>query len=63
MKLTDLTTEMILDEDLHTADDLLLARKGQEVSKPFLDRLRIFIRRQDVPDSVRVLIPKKESGE
>lgn len=47
---------MILDEDVHTLKGQLLLSKGQEVSWPFIERLRTFSDTVGIREPIRVIV-------
>lgn len=53
--LKDLTTNMVLAEDVVTADGTLLVTKGQEVTSSLYQRLRNFSKTREIQEPVRVL--------
>lgn len=57
VRISDLSTGMILQEDIRTKVDVLLAGRGQEVTYPLIVRLHSFHQRRDIPDQVLVLAP------
>jgi hypothetical protein len=57
VRISDLSTGMILQEDIRTKVDVLLAGHGQEVTYPLIVRLHSFHQRRDIPDQVLVLAP------
>lgn len=61
VKLSELTTDMVLGEDLRTRGDrgILLARKGQEVGYPLIARLKNFKSRVEISRKIQVLIPRE----
>jgi response regulator RpfG family c-di-GMP phosphodiesterase len=54
----DLTTPMILAEDVRTTSGLLLIAKGQEVNPTLCERLRNFVQMGEIVDRFRVFIPR-----
>ena len=58
VRIADLSAGMILHEEIRTKVDTLLAGPGQEVTYPLIVRLNTFHQRRDIPDKVRVLVPK-----
>ncbi len=55
--ISDLSTGMILQEEIRTRFEMLLAGRGQEVTYPLIVRLNNLHRRRDIPDRVLVLAP------
>lgn len=51
----DLTTHMIIAEDVTTTDGMLLVSKGQEVTSSLCQRLRNFAKNRRIEEPVRVL--------
>jgi len=58
----DLTTEMIIDEDIYTAKGLLLINKGQPVTLPLLTGLLNFSRSVGIKEPLAVLTPLADIG-
>ncbi len=56
VKVSELDTWMILDEDVFAEGELLLASKGQEVTTTVLGRLRNFAKNIGVVEPIRVII-------
>jgi response regulator RpfG family c-di-GMP phosphodiesterase len=61
VKMRDLNTHMIIDEDIWTKRGILVVPKGQEINHSVLVRLQNFWRSGAIPDQVRVLVPQYES--
>ncbi len=59
-RVTDLNTQMIVDEDVYAKNGLLLVPKGQEVTYPVLERLRNFSRGVGIVEPFRVLVRPTE---
>lgn len=57
VRIADLATGMILQEEIGTNVGMLLVGRGQEVSYPLIVRLNNFHQRRAIPDKVRVLSP------
>jgi hypothetical protein len=57
VRITDLATGMILQEEIRTNVGMLLVGQGQEVSYPLIVRLNNFHQRRAIPDKVLVLSP------
>lgn len=55
VKVKDLATGMIADEDIEAQNGLLLVPKGQEITYPVLERLRNFSRRTGIVEPFRVI--------
>jgi response regulator RpfG family c-di-GMP phosphodiesterase len=55
----DLEENMILAEDVKTVMGLLLISKGQEVSRPLLERLKNFVITPGVQEPIRVIVALK----
>jgi HD-GYP domain-containing protein (c-di-GMP phosphodiesterase class II) len=55
----DLEETMILAEDVKTVMGLLLISKGQEVSRPLLERLKNFVITPGVQEPIRVIVALK----
>ncbi|MBI3129489.1 MAG: response regulator [Candidatus Tectomicrobia bacterium] len=64
VKLSDLAPEMILGEDLLSRGErgILLARKGQEVSRALLEKLKNAVVAGDQQRQIMVLIPRPAEG-
>ncbi len=58
----DLTTDMILDEDVRTDSGLLLVAKGQEVGPALRQRLSNFAKKGHVQGPIRVLVRKSNAA-
>ena len=63
MRIPDLTTGMILQEEVKNKAGLLLVGKGQEITYPLLVRLKNFHQRRAIADRVMVLVPRTEATE
>lgn len=57
---SELTTVMVLAENVKTRTGLLLATKGQDVSCPVRERLRNFARSVGISEPIAVLVPRKK---
>jgi hypothetical protein len=57
VRVKNLTTGMIADEDIEAQNGLLLVPKGQEITYPVLERLRNFARRTGIVEPFRVINP------
>jgi hypothetical protein len=57
VRIADLATGMILQEEIRTNVGMLLVGRGQEVSYPLIVRLNNFHQRRAIPDKVLVLSP------
>jgi hypothetical protein len=57
VRITDLATGMILQEEIRTSVGMLLVGRGQEVTYPLIVRLKNFSHRKAIPDKVLVLCP------
>jgi len=49
---------IILDENVYTHDDLLVVKKGAEVTYPLLKKLQQFSEMSEIDEPIRVLIPQ-----
>jgi response regulator RpfG family c-di-GMP phosphodiesterase len=58
VKIRDLNTHMVIDENIWTRQGILVVPKGQEISHSVLARLRNFWRFGAIGDQVRVLVPQ-----
>jgi FixJ family two-component response regulator len=58
VRISDLATGMIIQEEIRTKVGMLLIGIGQEVTYPLIVRLNNFNKRQDLPDNVLVLAPR-----
>jgi len=56
VKVSELDTWMILDEDVFAEGEILLASKGQDVTPTVLERLRNFAKNIGVTEPIRVII-------
>ncbi|VAX25884.1 hypothetical protein MNBD_NITROSPINAE02-427 [hydrothermal vent metagenome] len=63
IKVNNLTSGMILGENIYTTSELLVAPKGMEITYPLLERLRNFRQNKLIPDEVRVYYDKYKSTE
>jgi hypothetical protein len=57
VRVRQLETFMVLDEDVRARNGLLLAPKGHEVTTPLVHRLRSFVLGVGVEEPFRVLMP------
>ncbi len=57
MKIQDVQVFMLADKEIKTKGGLLLMAKGQEVTKPTLDRLHSFYRTAGIAEPVRMQVP------
>ncbi|MGA9527853.1 MAG: HD domain-containing phosphohydrolase [Terriglobales bacterium] len=57
VRISDLSTGMIIQEEIRTKVGMLLIGVGQEVTYPLIVRLKNFNKRQDLPSKVLVLAP------
>ena len=55
--ISELECEMVLQEDVRTADGMLLVAKGTRISYALLARLRNFLRRSTISGTVLVHVP------
>ena len=55
VRVRDLNTRMIADDDIKAQNGLLLVPKGQEITYPVLERLRNFARRVGLVEPMRVI--------
>jgi response regulator RpfG family c-di-GMP phosphodiesterase len=62
VKIPDLATGMILQEEIRTHIGVLLVGRGQEVNYPLLIRLNSFYERRGIPERVLVLVPCKPAS-
>jgi response regulator RpfG family c-di-GMP phosphodiesterase len=60
--LSELECEMVLQEDVRTADGTLLIAKGTKVSHAVLARLQNFLHREPIPGTVQVHVPDRSLG-
>jgi ActR/RegA family two-component response regulator len=58
VKVRDLNNSMILAEDIRTRTGILVAPKDQEVNLSMRARLGNYLERLDIPEDVRVLVPR-----
>jgi FixJ family two-component response regulator len=58
VRISDLETHMVLDEDVQTTQGILLVPKGHEITLTVLEHLRAWAARGEVADPVRVLVPR-----
>ncbi len=56
VKLKDLTTSMILADDVTTEDGAMLVGKGQDVTSSLCQRLKNFARKRKISEPIRVLV-------
>ncbi|MEW5961504.1 MAG: HD domain-containing phosphohydrolase [Chloroflexota bacterium] len=61
VRVRDLNTRMIADDDIKARNGLLLVPKGQEITYPVLERLRNFAQRIGVVEPIRVVILHREA--
>jgi CheY-like chemotaxis protein len=57
VRIAELATGMILQEEIRTGVGMLLVGRGQEVTYPLIVRLKNFSHRKAIPDKVLVLCP------
>jgi response regulator RpfG family c-di-GMP phosphodiesterase len=57
VRVMDMTDSMILAEDVKTVKGLLLVTKGQELTKPLLERLRRFVHLPGIQEPIQVVVP------
>jgi hypothetical protein len=57
VRVSELATGMILQEEIRTSVGMLLVGRGQEVTHPLIVRLNNFHQRHAIPDKVLVLAP------
>jgi ActR/RegA family two-component response regulator len=57
-KVRELNNSMVLAEDIRTKSGILVAAKDQEVNLSMRARLINYLERRDIPEDVRVLVPK-----
>jgi len=57
VRVMELMENMILAEDVKTEKGLLLVTKGQEVSKPLLERLKRFVFMSGIQEPIKVIVP------
>jgi len=62
LRVKDLKTGMIADNDIRAQNGLLLVPKGQEITYPVLERLRNFSRQIGIVEPVRVMAVQQEAG-
>lgn len=58
VKVRDLNNAMILAQDIRTRSGILVAAKDQEVNLSMRARLGNYLDRHDIPEDVRVLVPR-----
>jgi ActR/RegA family two-component response regulator len=58
VKVRDLNNSMILAQDIRTRSGILVAAKDQEVNLSMRARLGNYLDRHDIPEDVRVLVPR-----
>jgi response regulator RpfG family c-di-GMP phosphodiesterase len=58
VKVRDLNNSMVLAEDIRTRTGILVAAKDQEVNLSMRARLGNYLNRHDIPEDVRVLVPR-----
>jgi response regulator RpfG family c-di-GMP phosphodiesterase len=58
VKVRDLNNSMILAEDIRTHTGILVAAEDQEVNLSMRARLGNYLERHDIPEDVRVLVPR-----
>ena len=59
VRISQLDTSMVLDQDVRARNGLLLGSKGSEVTPPFILRLRSFASGVGVEEPIRVLVPQE----
>lgn len=58
-KIRDLAVGMILQQDLYTTTGALVAAKGFELSRPWIERLETYARRNAIPALLKVQMPRR----
>lgn len=62
VKVQDLDTTMIMNQDVHTNKGMLLLAKGEELTLPMIARLTSFAKTVGVPQPLSVLAPASDFG-
>jgi CheY-like chemotaxis protein len=63
LKFAELRKSMIVDQDVHSKNGLLLLAKGQEVTPSVLGRLKAFASKVGIAEPIRVLVAKTDGPE
>lgn len=59
----NLTTDMMLDQDVYSKRGVLLVAKGADITLSVLERLKKYLSIDDIVDPVRVLVPRRLAAE
>jgi hypothetical protein len=62
VKVQDLDTTMIMNQDVYTNKGMLLLDKGEELTLPMIARLSSFAKTVGVPQPLNVLVPTSDFG-
>jgi hypothetical protein len=62
MALGDLMEDMILAEDIQTWKGFLLVPKGNQISRPILERLNSYVSKSSIREPIQVLVPLGEKS-
>ena len=62
LKVNELDTGMIVDQDVHTANGVLLLTKGEELTLPVIARLKSFAKTVGIQQHLRVLASRMQTN-
>ncbi len=57
LRVSELNTTMIANQDICTSNGVLLLPKGEDLSMPMIEKLRGFARTVGIPQPISVLVP------
>ena len=63
ISIREMSTGMILDENLRLANGMLMVARNQEITYPLLVRIRNFCQKSPAPGKIRVKIPQRAASE
>jgi hypothetical protein len=62
LKVHELSAGMVINQDVRTADGMLLLRQDEELTLPMVECLRSFARTSGIPQPLSVLVPRGAFG-
>jgi hypothetical protein len=60
LRVNELDTAMIVNQDVHTNSGVLLLPKGDELTAPMIERLRSFAKTVGIPQPLNALVAEPE---
>lgn len=60
LRVNDLLARMVLDQDVLTECEVVVARKQQELTRPMIDRIRNFDKTRKIQQPIRVIVPESK---